>query len=74
MKLHSEEWHVSRVSQVVTALSAARVHVFVSFIQTLISGLHPQIPVKCRGPVRARSPEPPEIQRRGERPGAELPG
>ena len=65
---------VTRVSQVVTALAAARVHVFVPLVETPIAGLHPQIPVKCRGPVRARSPELPEIQRRGERPGAELPG
>ena len=65
---------VTRVSQVVTALAAARVHVFVSLVQTPVSGLHPQIPVKCRGPVGARCPELPEIQRRGECPGAELPG
>ena len=65
---------VTPVSQVVTALAATRVHVFVPLVQTPIAGLHPQIPVKCRGPVRARSPKLPEIQRRGERPGAELPG
>ena len=65
---------VTRVSQVVTALAAARVHVFVPLVETPVSRLHPQIPIKCRGPVRARSPELPEIQGRGERPGAELPG